>query len=57
MIISKIIYNSFEKFIRQCLREKEYFIVRVFGIDRPTQDIYVFKGYLSTVDNILGIEQ
>ena len=37
--------------------EKEYFIVRVFGIDRPTQDIYVFKGYLSTENNILGIEQ
>ena len=37
--------------------EKEYFIVRVFGIDRSTQDIYVFKGYLSTEDNILGIEQ
>lgn len=34
--------------IRECDKErgKSYLIVRVFGIDSPTQDIYLFKGHL-----------
>lgn len=34
--------------IKECDKErgKSYLIVRVFGIDSPTQDIYLFKGHL-----------
>ena len=34
--------------IRECDKErgKSYLIVRFFGIDSPTQDIYLFKGHL-----------
>lgn len=34
--------------IKECDKEqgKSYLIVRVFGVDSPTQDIYLFKGHL-----------
>ncbi len=37
--------------------EKEYLIVRVFDIDKPTQDIYVFKGKLCNDDDFSVITE
>lgn len=35
--------------VEECSKsiDKEYLIVRVFGIDQPSQDIYIFKGHLT----------
>ena len=45
--------------IKECDKEhdKSYIIVRVFGIDSPTQDIYLFKGHLFDKTSLIKLSK